>query len=302
MAPGVFEGDDPRQLLRHRPPLPRPFDVVGLDGEEPARDPRRVLVDGEQRPRRLALAQHGGQPPGFEEGARRGGGRPRRTGDHAADRGQHPGGHAEIVRDQRQNRVEPLPGDETAVPVQGRAQVCGAARGQAAGDLLGDGREPGGLRHPEQRNALVATGFHEVRRYLAVADDTRGQPRRARSRQGGNEGRAVVRAAVPMHSGQHEFPAGEVAARIAQVRGDHPAHEAIQVLLADHQIEPELVHRPKCLQPHASPRSASGHRTGCDDERRINPNLRYDLRATLRARRRSAVMARPSTLPRTMFT
>ena len=99
--------------------------------------------------------------------------------------------------------------------------------------------DPG--RHLEQRQAVPAAGVDDVVRDRAEQRVAGGQRGRARLRRSRRRTARCRRAAAPDQPGQHQLAAGQVLARVEQVRGADPAQRLLQrVVVAVQQPKVEL--------------------------------------------------------------
>ena len=122
----------------------------------------------------------------------------------------------------------------------GGGQPGAAPGGDARDDELGEGGERDVLGHRQQRQVVPAAGLDHIRRHAVEDRLPGGDGDRARRGAGRHEGLAVVGAAPPHQPGDDQLAAGQVAARVGQVAGVHPAHGPVErpgVAVVQAQVE-----------------------------------------------------------------
>lgn len=175
--------------------------------------------------------------------------------DQAAGGGQDPGTQiqvgAEEVEDHVRAAARRARGHHAPVAVHHGRQVTGPLTRDLPYDMLGDRREGHRLVHREQRETVADAGDGQILRDIAQFRLTGRQPGHSGLHEQSYERLRVGGVPAPGETRQDQFPAREIAARVAQVRGHHPAHGAIQFVLAAEQPQAQRVGVQQCAQPHS---------------------------------------------------
>ncbi|MDH6566935.1 hypothetical protein M2160_001956 [Streptomyces sp. SAI-117] len=137
------------------------------------------------------------------------------------------------------------------MPVHHGRQIARALPGDLPYDMLGDRREGHRLVDGEQRQAVPGAGHDQVLRDIAQLRLAGRQRDHPGLHEQADERLRVGGVPAPGETRQDEFPAREVAAGVAQVRGHHTAHGAIQFVLAAEQPQAQRVGVQQCAQPHS---------------------------------------------------
>lgn len=178
-----------------------------------------------------------------------------RARDRTAGGGQDPGAQVQVgaqeVEDHVRSAARRARGHHAAVAVHHGRQVAGPLPRDLPYDMFGDRREGHRLVHREQREAVADAGDDQVLRDIAQFRLTGCQPGHSGLHEESYERLRVGGVPAPGEACQDQFPAREVAARVAQIRGHHPAHGAIQFVLAAEQPQAQRVGVQQCAQPHS---------------------------------------------------
>ena len=258
LVAGAVRGCRRGQFRGDVTPARVPAGLVACHGDEPAGQAVRWLAgDAEQRVRH-PVGEHGhGQRARAEPGTRPArtwpgrraprapGHQPSRCRQDPARRAVLTAGHGEHLGQTGRGAVPGTalgpapPGGQRPQPGHGGAGTGGQAQ-PCGKHPLGDGGEGHVDGHLEQRQPMPPAGHDQVIGDRAERGVPGGQRHGTGRGQRGDEGLGVGRGAAPHQAGQDDLAAGEVPARVEQVRGEHPVHRPVQGVLAHQHAQPQV--------------------------------------------------------------